>query len=125
MKRIDKKQKHYLCNKDLYCEIIVSQAQGKLTRQAEQMIIVLGKNVIKKMYYKDADDKHDCFQEAMYDAFKGWHNFDPNKGENAFSYFTEIIKRGLAKSWNKIHNKNLDFISLHAMSEDGDLFDRF
>jgi len=124
-RKINPNQKHYLSNKDLYCEIIVSQAQGKLTNKAAKMIMVLGKNVVRKMYYKDPDDRHDCLQEAMFDVFKGWHNFDPEKGDNCFAYYTEIIKRGLAKSWNKLHDKNLDFISLQAMNENGDLFDRF
>ena len=128
MKKIDNKQKHYLSNKDLYAEIMVSKAQGKLTRKAEQMIILLGKNVIKKMYYRNADDKHDCFQEAMLDVFKGWHNFDEVKGDNPFAYYTEIIKRGLAKSWNNLHKTkgaDVEIISISGVSHDGELYDRF
>lgn len=128
MNYIDKKQKHYLSNKDLYMEIIISKAQGKLTPKAEKMIILLGKNAIKKMYYRNSDDRNDCLQEAMFDAFKGWYNFDEIKGDNAFAYFTEIIKRGLAKSWNRIYKTkgdNVELISFQAMNADGELFDRF
>jgi DNA-directed RNA polymerase specialized sigma24 family protein len=128
MKKIDKNQKHYLSNKDLYAEIIVSKAQGRLTRKAEHMIILLGKNVIKKMYYKDPDDKHDCFQEAMFDVFRGWHNFDEEKGDNCFAYYTEIIKRGLAKGWNSTHKTkgaDVEIISISGVSHDGELYDRF
>ena len=39
----------YLNNKDLYIEIIVSKAQGKLTRNAEKMLELLAKKTIKKM----------------------------------------------------------------------------
>lgn len=122
------KKKHYLSNKDLYYQIIVSQAKGKLTSEAQHMLILLTKNVIKKMYYKNADDRLDCFQEAMYDVLRGWHNFEPSKGDNCFSYYTEIIKRGLAKSWNHIHKTkgaDVDIISICAMNEHGEVFDRF
>lgn len=128
MKKIDKKQKHYLSNKDLYIEIIVSKAQGKLTKKAEQMIMLLGKNAIKKMYYRNSDDRNDCLQEAMYDVFKGWYNFDEIKGDNCFAYYTEIIKRGLAKSWNNLYRTkgaDVEVISFQAMNSDGELFDRF
>ena len=109
-------------------EIIISKAQGKLTHKAEMMIILLGKNVIKKMYYRNSDDKNDCFQEAMLDVFKGWHNFDEIKGDNPFAYYTEIIKRGLAKSWNALYKTkgaDVDIISICAMNEHGEIFDRF
>ncbi len=38
----------YLNNKELYVEIIVSKAQGKLTRNAEKMLELLAKKTIKK-----------------------------------------------------------------------------
>ena len=38
----------YLSNKDLYVEIIVSKAQGKLPRNAEKMLELLAKKTIKK-----------------------------------------------------------------------------
>lgn len=126
--RIDSKQKHYLSNKDLYVEILVSKAQGKLTKKAEMMIVLLGKNVIKKMYYRNIDDRNDCFQEAMFDVFKNWHNFDEVRGDNPFAYYTEIIKRGLAKSWNNLYKTkgaDVELISITTMSRDGEVFDRF
>ena len=122
-------KKKYLSNKDLYCELIVSKAKGKLTRQAETMLILLAKNVIKKMYYKDSDDKLDCLQTAYLSVFQNWYNFDENKSDNAFSYFTEIIKRGLAQGWNKMYKLKGDpdavVISLTGYTSDGEQFERF
>ena len=46
----------YLNNKDLYVEIIVSKAQGRLTRSAEKMLELLAKKTIKKMRYYSNDD---------------------------------------------------------------------
>jgi hypothetical protein len=100
---IKEKKKKYLSNKDLYCEILVSKAQGKLTPRAAQMIMLLGKKLQTKLYYQNSDDKKDCLQEAMLSVFKFWYNFDEIKGENAFAYFSEVIKRGLAQGWNKMY----------------------
>jgi hypothetical protein len=122
-------KKKYLSNKDLYCELIVSKAKGKLTREAERMLILLAKNVIKKMYYRDSDDKLDCLQTAYLNVFQNWYNFDENKSDNSFSYFTEIIKRGLAQGWNQQHkpkgDENAVIISLTGYTSDGEQYERF
>jgi DNA-directed RNA polymerase specialized sigma24 family protein len=122
-------KKKYLSNKDLYCELIVSKAKGKLTRQAETMLILLAKNVIRKMYYKDSDDKLDCLQTAYLDVFANWYSYDEAKGDNPFAFFTEVIKRALAKGWNKQHKKKGDpdavVISLTGYTQDGEQYERF
>ena len=123
-----KNKKKYLSNKDLYIEIIVSKAQGRLTTRAAQMLMLLGKKLQTRMYYKDLDDKKDCLQEAMLSVFKFWYNFDEIKSENAFAYFSEIIKRGLAKGWNDTHKTkgaDVEIISLTVYDNDGNTYDRF
>lgn len=125
---MEPKKKKYLSNKDLYVEIIISKAQGKLTLRATQMLMLLGKKLQTKMYYRDPDDKKDCLQEAMLSVFKFWYNFDELKGDNAFAYFSEVIKRGLAKGWNgmyKTKGEDVEIISLTAYDNDGHTYDRF
>ena len=117
------KKKKYLSNKDLYCEILVSKAKGRLTPRAAQMLMLLGKKLQSKMYYKNSDDKKDCLQEAMLSVFKFWYNFDELKGDNAFAYYSEVIKRGLAQGWNKMYrlkgdkDGNFTTMSLDQMTE--------
>ena len=96
------KTKNYLNNKDLYAQIVLSKEQGKLTREAEKMLILLAERTIRRMTYLDSADRDDCLQFALLDLLKYWKNFNP-KYTNAFAYFTEIAKRGYAKGWNKIH----------------------
>jgi hypothetical protein len=98
----------YLNNKELYVEIIVSKAQGRLTRNAEKMLELLAKKTIKKMRYWSNDDKLDCYQSGLLDMFQNWYNFNEEKSVNAFAYFTEIFKRGLAKGFNEIYKKKGD-----------------
>jgi hypothetical protein len=101
-------EKHYLNNKELYIEIIISKAQGRLTRSAEKMLEILAKKTIKKMRYYSNDDKLDCYQSGLLDMFQNWYNFNEDKSINAFAYFTEIFKRGLAKGWNDLYKKKGD-----------------
>lgn len=95
----------YLSNKDLYYEIVVSKAQGRLTRRAQKMLELLAKRTIKKMRYWNNDDRLDCFQSGLLDMFDNWYNFNEQKSTNAFAYFTEIFKRGMAKGFNEIYKK--------------------
>lgn len=93
---------HYITNTELYYEIVVSKALGRLTPKAEKMLYLLGKNIIKKFYYANPDDRQDSLQLAYLDVFSNWYNFDEGKGTNVFSYYSEILKRGCAKSWNQL-----------------------
>jgi DNA-directed RNA polymerase specialized sigma24 family protein len=92
------------------------------------MLMLLGKKLQSKLYYRDSDDKKDCLQEAMLSVFKFWYNFDELKGDNAFAYYSEVIKRGLAMGWNKQHKTkgaDVEIISLTGYSNDGETFERF
>jgi hypothetical protein len=109
----------------------MSKAMGKLTRPAERMLVLLGRNVIKKFYYNNPDDRHDCLQNGYIQMFSNWYSFDEMKGNNAFSYYTEIFKRGAASQWNKMYKLKGDddgsvrFVSLDGTDDDGNRFDRF
>jgi hypothetical protein len=126
-----KKKVKYITNKDLYCEIIVSKAAGKLSKDAERMLILLGKNIIKKFSYVNPDDKFDCLQNGYYQLFQNWWMFDELKGDNCFSYYTEVFKRGIAAGFNKLHRLKGDdeglikVISLTGYSSNGEQFERF
>lgn len=92
----------YISNKELYYEIIVSKAKGNLTRKSQQMFILMGERIHRKMTYKDPHIQEDTLSTAYMMVFdnKRWMNFDEDKTRNAFAYFTEIIKRGMAKGYN-------------------------
>ena len=120
------KTKNYLNNKDLYAQIVLSKEQGKLTREAEKMLILLAERTIRRMKYVDDQDREDCLQFALLDLLKYWKNFNPDY-PNAFAYFTEIAKRGYAKGWNKIHpTKYKDTMSIDRAGsrpgEEGGIF---
>ena len=67
----------------------------------------------KNLRYKYPSDKDDCIQTAMLLVWSKWNNFDTNKSNNAFAYFTQIIKIAFAKGFNELHPvKNSRCISI-------------
>lgn len=98
--------KIYLKNKDLYKEIIVSKELGRLTPTAQKMLFTLGKKMITKFSYTNPQDREDCLSEGLYQMYKNWPSFDENKTDNAFAYFSEIFKRGVAQGYKGLYKKD-------------------
>lgn len=96
--------KNYVKNKDLYNELVICLEQDKLTTKAENMFFLIAENLALKKKYRNSDDKKDCISFANLDLLRYWKNFNP-KYLNAFAYFTEIAKKGLAKGWNALYPK--------------------
>jgi len=97
----------YLEDRELYYQLCISKGMGKLTRQAQDMLILIANNTIRKKErnYNNSDDRNDCIQQGLLHMFQNWKNFNPKKFDTAFPYFTEIFKRGLADGINIINNK--------------------
>ena len=113
-------RKHYVTNKNLVPEIIKSQEQGELTKEAIKMLISISERAIAKLRYKNPEDRRDCLAFAQMDLFKYWDRFDPEKSNNAFAYYTQIAKKGYAKGWNKLHPKKYSgTIRMSGSGEDG------
>ena len=118
-------KKQYLNNKDLYKEIIISKEMGKLTKEGERMLYLLGKNIIRRFSYSNPDDRMDCLQEGMLQLYKNWMLFDEFKSNNPFAYYTEVFKRGVAQSFNRNYQKKGDeymskrLISMNGWGEEG------
>ena len=99
------RKRNYLNNRDLREEIIKSKEQDELTPLALKYLMLLADKCSRKLSYRNPDDRKDCIACAYMDLYRYWRNYDPNRSENAFAYFTEIAKRGFAKGWNKLHPK--------------------
>lgn len=109
------RKKNYLNNRDLLEEIKKSKVNDELTPKALEFLMLLANKCSTKLSYKNPQDKEDCIAFAYMDLYKYWRNFNPDKSENAFAYFTEIAKRGFAKGWNKLHPKKYNgTVSIHG-----------
>jgi len=94
---------NYVKNSDLLKEVLKSKEQGHLTDEMIVMINKMIKGCQRVLKYKDPEDKQDCMSFAMMDVIQYWNRFNPEKSTNAFSYFDQIIKNGLAKGWKKLY----------------------
>jgi len=99
------KRKEYINKKDFYKQIVISKAYGKLTRKASDMLVLLANETIKRKSYRSEDDKHDCLYFGLQALFSNWFNFNEDKFDNTFAYFTEVFKRGIAGGMNTLYKK--------------------
>ena len=100
------KSKHYINDKELYREIIISKGRGRLSPRAGELLYLIGVNVIrvKQRTYKTIDDRNDCLQGGMLQLLQNWKSFDHLKYESPFVYYTEVFKRGIAQTMNQLNN---------------------
>lgn len=98
-----KKAKGYLRNKDLLNELKLSKEKGELTKEALGMFILMVKNISKSFSYKNPEDRKDAIQVALMKCLLYWKSFNPEKSNNPFSYFTQVIKNGFAEGFNQLH----------------------
>ncbi len=84
----------YLDDRELYYQMVISKGKGQLTPRAQQLLILIAKNTIRKKErnYNTLDDRNDCIQQGLLHMFMNWKNFNHKKYESAFPYFTEIFK---------------------------------
>jgi hypothetical protein len=98
----------YIDKKEIYKQIVISKAYGFLTRDAEEMLKKIADRAIRKMVYSNPDDRKDCIQTGLLNLFDNWSKFNEEKYTDAFSYYTEIFKRGIAAGYNELHKKKGD-----------------
>jgi DNA-directed RNA polymerase specialized sigma subunit len=124
------KDPHYLNNAQLIDQIRLSRERDELTTKAVQMFMLLARKTITKMYYHDQADREDCFQTGLLQMLLHWRSFNEEKGTNAFAYYTEIFKRGLAKGYVELNylkgdkDRSIRVISLSGgpANEDGGMY---
>lgn len=94
---------HHVKNKDLREAIIQCKKDDELSKEALDMFILMADKFSNKLTYVYPEDKQDCIATAIMDCFLYWRGYDPEKSDNAFAYYTQIIKHGFAKGWRKIY----------------------
>ena len=110
-----KDPKYYINNKDFTNEIIrckhgllneetgYQHTKGELSPKAIDYFILLANRAIQKLKFQNPLDREDCIQSALLDLLRYRRNFNEEKSNNAFAYFTQIAKNGYAKEYKKIY----------------------
>ncbi len=97
----------YVKNKDLRNELIFCR-DSSLTHTPEllRMFTLMSQKLSLKFTYKHADDRKDCIQGGIIDAWQYWKSYDPSISENAFSYITQILKNGASKQFRSLYPRS-------------------
>lgn len=94
---------NYVSNKQLLEAIITSKQRGEITPEAMNLLTRMIHGISKCFTYKYEEDREDCEAAAMEDVIKYWDRFNPEKSNNAFAFYTQMIKNGFAKGWRKLY----------------------
>jgi len=105
----------YIDQKKLFEEIIKSKQKNELTPEALNMLILIANELSKVLKFKYEEDRKDCIAFAIEDLIRYWRNFNPEKSNNAFAYYTQIAKNGLAKGWKRLRGRaqNIKIININ------------
>lgn len=105
----------YIDQKRLFEEILKSKEKNELTPEALNMLILIATELSKVLKFKYEEDRKDCIAFAIEDLIRYWRNFNPERSNNAFAYYTQIAKNGLAKGWKKLRGRtqNIKIININ------------
>lgn len=112
-------ENHYVDNKDMLIEMIISKAQGKLTHKLLLMFMSIVKGVSKKFRYKDPEDRFDCECYCYEIIIKNWMMFDLDVYDNVFAWGTQVVKNGFAMQFKILQKTRLNTISLDYKNSEG------
>jgi len=95
------KKTHYLSNKALLASVIESKAQGRMSNDLVLKLQQLTSKYAKKGNFAAYTYNDDMQAYAMMMLVTTWNAFDPERGQNAFAFFTQCIKRSFIQYLNK------------------------
>lgn len=113
------KSKKYITDTELLYEIIISKGKGTLTEKAFKMLSKIPIELSRKFTFYREEEKEDAISEAMYRILISWKLYNELKYTSPFTYFTEICKRAIVKSYNQFRgmkNQRSERISTISLS---------
>ena len=93
----------YVNNAKLRAEIIKCRETNVLSDEAIKMFQLMATKYITKLKFKYEEDRDDCIAGAVMDCFLYWRSYNPEKSDNAFAYFTTVIRNGYSKIFRKLN----------------------
>lgn len=112
-------QSHYVENKQMMYEMIISQSQGKLTPKLLKMCMQIVKGVSRKFRYKQEEDRYDNEAYAIEVILKNWMMFDLDRYDNVFAWVTQIVKNGFALQFKRLQKSRINTISYDVVDSEG------
>jgi hypothetical protein len=84
---------HYLPNSELLASILEARAAGKLTDRLAKNLHMLAERYSFSASWVHYSFREDMVATAALNLYANWHKFDPEKGDNPFSFFTTAVFR--------------------------------
>jgi hypothetical protein len=112
-------ESHYVENKEMMYEMIISKEMGILSPKLLKMFMQIVKGVSRKFRYKEPEDRYDCECYCYEVIIKNWMMFDLDRYENVFAWATQIIKNGFAMQFKILQKTRLNTISLDWVNDEG------
>lgn len=95
------RKKKYINNGDLMIQIAISRQQNKMTDELAKMLFMLVQRYAKHPDYANIHSyKMDMEAFALLTIVKVWKGFNPEKGNNPFAYFTQVIRHAFYQYLN-------------------------
>ena len=94
-------KKNYLNNKSLLAEVIKSKEQGGITDELANMFVVLVNKYSNKNNWGGYTFKEEMAGDALLLLCRTWDKFDHERFDNAFAYYTQIVKNAFLMRINK------------------------
>ena len=131
-----KRSEHYVNNKEFLAALIayrecveIAKIQGKpkprITNYLGECFLKIATHLSYKPNFVNYMFKDDMICDGIENCVQYIHNFDPNKSQNPFAYFTQIIHYAFLRRIQKekkqleIKNKILESSGFDEVFEDG------
>ena len=95
------KRKNYLNNVDMLAQVRQSLADGKMTDEFTNMMILLTERYGNHPNFCNYTYNDDMKGYAIYMICRTWHRFNPERSDNPFAFFTQCIKHSFYQYLNK------------------------
>ncbi len=79
----------YVKNKDMLEELRLYKQSGTQSELLGEMFLLIARNLSNKSIFSGYTWKEEMISEAALTCVKYCHNFDPEKSNNPFAYFTK------------------------------------
>lgn len=96
------RKKKYINNADLMTQIAISKEQDKMTDELAKMLFMLVQRYAKHPDYANIHSyKMDMEAFANLTIVRVWKGFNPEKSNNPFAYFTQVIRHAFYQYLNQ------------------------
>jgi len=99
---------NYLTNKELIRAFKESRDLDNPTPELWRFWELIIKGVFSKRFFVDSNDREDCTQNVRLVLARHWRSYKPEKGGNAFAYFTSAVMNGCTKGMQEIRPRLME-----------------